>query len=69
MVILVLISVAISYVNLINKLDIVSLINGTEVVNSLELNIKYSQMMTLLESHNNGTLMVEIFWGLWLFSV
>jgi hypothetical protein len=67
MVILVLISVPISYVNLINKFDILSLINGTEVLKTIAFNMQYSQMMTLLESHNNGILIVEIFWGLWLF--
>ena len=67
MVILVLVSVPISYVNLINKLDILSLINGTEVIIPIELHMRYSQMMTLLESHSNGILIVEIFWGLWLF--
>ena len=67
MVILVLISVPISYVNLISKLDIISLINETQVLKHTDLNLQYSQMMTLLESHNNGILLVEIFWGLWLF--
>ena len=67
MVILVLISVPISYVNLISKLDILSLINGTEILKPTALNLKYSKVMTLLESHNNGILLVEIFWGLWLF--
>ena len=67
MVILVLISVPISYVNLINKLDILSLINESEVLRKIDLNRQYSQLMSFLESHNNGILLVEIFWGLWLF--
>ncbi|WP_350292732.1 DUF4386 domain-containing protein [uncultured Croceitalea sp.] len=67
MVILVLISVPISFVNLISKLDILSLINEAEVLKHIDLNLQYSQMMALLESHNNGILLVEIFWGLWLF--
>ena len=67
MVILVLLSVSISYVNLINKFDVLSLISGSEVFNPQGLNLQYSKMMTLLESHNNGILVVEIFWGLWLF--
>ncbi|MDH7445984.1 DUF4386 domain-containing protein [Aquimarina sp. 2201CG14-23] len=62
MVVLVLISIPISFVNLINKLDVLSIINGTS-----ELHIKYSEIMAHFESHNNGILVVEIFWGLWLF--
>jgi len=62
MVVLVLISVPISFVNLINKLDILSIIHATS-----DLSHKYSAIMTHLESHNNGILVVEIFWGLWLF--
>lgn len=67
MVILVLISVPISYVNLISKLDVLSLINDTEILKHIDLNVQYSQVMALLTSHNNGIILVEIFWGLWLF--
>jgi len=67
MVILVLISIPISCVNLISKFDILSLINGEAAVNVIDLNMQYSKVMSLLESHNNGILIAEIFWGLWLF--
>ncbi len=67
MVILVLLSVPISFINLIKKFDILSLVSTSEVFSPQALTTQYSKMMTLLESHNNGILVVEIFWGLWLF--
>ena len=62
MVVLVLISVPISFMNLVHKLDILSVANGTS-----ELRIRYLEIMAHLESHINGILLIEIFWGLWLF--
>ena len=67
MVVLILVSVPISYVNLISKLDILSLINGTNSLQPIELNEQYLKVMTLLKSYSNGILIVQIFWGLWLF--
>ena len=67
MIILVLVSVPISYVNLISKLDVLSIINGMDTMKTADLNHQRSQVMALLESHSNGIQIVQIFWGLWLF--
>lgn len=67
MVILVLVSVPLSCANLIGKFDILSLVTNTGAMTPVDINTQYVQMMTLLESHNNGILVAEVFWGLWLF--
>ncbi|MFK7814326.1 MAG: DUF4386 domain-containing protein [Maribacter sp.] len=67
MVIFVLISVSISFVNLIPKLDIISLINNTVEINSAQLDIQAEKLLVLLKSHYNGFKILQIFWGLWLF--
>ena len=67
MVILVLVSIPISFVNLISKFDIITLINLTDSLQSVDIDRQYAQVMTLLDSHRNGIFIVQIFWGLWLF--
>ena len=67
MVALVLISVSISFANLIPKLDAISLLSETSPSNSMN-DVKHAdQLFLLLESHNNGISLIQIFWGLWLF--
>ena len=65
MVIFVLISVSISYTNLIPKLNIISLISNTTDVNNI--NEQSAQLLSFLKSHNNGIQILRVFWGLWLF--
>lgn len=67
MVVLVLVSVTISYGNLIPKLDIISLINNTAATNATSIDIQAEKLLTLLKSHYNGFKIIQIFWGLWLF--
>ncbi|SEL48436.1 protein of unknown function [Aquimarina amphilecti] len=64
MVVLVLVSVAFSYINLIPKLDIISLINNKVGINTTD--IQAEKLLILLRSHYNGFSIVQIFWGLWL---
>ena len=67
MVVLVLISVCISFANLIPKFDIISLLGESTSLNSPEYSRQSEQLLSLLASHNNGISMIQIFWGLWLF--
>ena len=67
MVVLAVISVPISIFNLINKVDVLTLLSGAQYLNTLEIAQLNTQVMLLLKSYNNGLLVVQIFWGLWLF--
>jgi hypothetical protein len=66
MVLLALVSVPISFINIQNKLAVLSLINPENktagTIDQLE-----SQVMFYLNQYDNGILIVSIFWGLWLF--
>ncbi len=67
MVILVLISVTISFANLIPKLDVIYLIQNSNYLDSISFNEQSERLLLLLKSNHNGILMNQIFWGLWLF--
>jgi len=67
MVVLAVVSVPISLFNMINKVDILTLLSGAEYLNVFEAKQIHAQVMLLLESYNNGLSVVQIFWGLWLF--
>lgn len=67
MVVLVMVSVAVSYVSLIFKLDVVSLVFGTHDIGPLDATQRAHETLALLRSHNNGIYINQIFWGLWLF--
>lgn len=66
MVVLAVVSVPIAYINMISKLDVLTLISGGEYTNAYQADQLHAQVMLLLESHNNGILIVQLFWGLWL---
>lgn len=63
MIILSVVSVPISMLNLQNKYAVLKLINGT----NLDQSQIQSQMMFLLENYDHGLLILQTFWGLWLF--
>jgi hypothetical protein len=67
MVVLAVVSVPISLFNMINKVDILTLLSGAEYLNGLETEQIHTQVMLLLKSYNNGISVVQVFWGLWLF--
>ncbi|WP_074408038.1 MULTISPECIES: DUF4386 domain-containing protein [Aquimarina] len=67
MVVFAIISVPISYLNIQNKVDILSLIGHAEYLKVYTTEQLQAQVMLLLESYHNGILIVEVFWGLWLF--
>jgi hypothetical protein len=67
MVVLAVVSVPISIFNMVNKIDILTLLSGIELLDGIEVKQVQTQVMLLLNSYNNGIRAVQIFWGLWLF--
>lgn len=67
MVIFAAVSVPISLGNLINKLDVLTLLSGKEYLMNHSAEQLNAAVMLSLERYNNGVLVAEIFWGLWLF--
>ncbi|MEP6901822.1 MAG: DUF4386 domain-containing protein [Actinomycetota bacterium] len=67
MVILALVSVPISFVNLINKFAVLSLVSGADYLKVFDHDQLQAQVLFYLDLYNNGILVVQIFWGLWLF--
>lgn len=66
MVVLALVSVPISFVNLLNKLAALSLTGGDAYLSAWPREQLVSQVMFYLNQYDNGLLIVQIFWGLWL---
>lgn len=67
MVIFALVSVPISFVNILQKFSILTLISQPEFIghwDSIELQ---TQVMLHLDNYRNGVDISQIFWGLWLF--
>ncbi len=67
MVALAVVSVPISFVNLQNKFAILSLVNDagfSKVFTNEQLQL---QVMFYLNQYDNGILLLQVFWGLWLF--
>ncbi len=60
------VSVPISFVNMLNKLDILSLLNGAGYVQAFTTEELHSRVMLSLDAYSNGLLVSKIFWGLWL---
>ena len=66
MVLFALISIPISFVNILNKFSVLTLINKPEYSQKLGEAEFQSQVMLYLENYNNGVQISQIFWGLWL---
>lgn len=60
------ISVPISLGNLINKLDVLTLLSGKAYLSNQTTEQLTTAVMLSLARYNNGLLVAEIFWGLWL---
>lgn len=67
MIILSVVSVPISMLNLQNKYAVLTLLNGKNYLNIFSEQQLQAQIMRLLENYDNGILILQIFWGLWLF--
>lgn len=66
MVVLAVVSVPISLLNLQNKYAVLTLINGASYLKIFDERQIHSQAMLFLDNYNNGILIVQMFWGLWL---
>ena len=59
-------SVPISFISLLSKLDVLSLVSGADHLQVFTPEQVYAQMRLLLDAYGNGVLVAQIFWGLWL---
>ena len=59
-------SVPLSFANLLNRLDTLSLLESPGLLQALDSSQRSAQAMLSLEAYGNGILLSEIFWGLWL---
>ncbi|MFT4661066.1 MAG: hypothetical protein ACI8XB_001337 [Patiriisocius sp.] len=66
MVVLVLLSVPISFVTLIEQINVLSIINTERFVDLLSASQLQSEVMIKLKGISNAILIAQIFWGLWL---
>ena len=67
MVILVLVSIPISFLNLTNKLDIITLLTDPIVTSLYDNDQKMKLVFASLNAYENGITVASLFWGLWLF--
>ncbi|WP_299245354.1 DUF4386 domain-containing protein [uncultured Aquimarina sp.] len=62
-----LISIPVSLYNISHKFDILTLISGAEYLKVFSPEQLQTQVMLLLDSYDNGIMIAQVFWGLWLF--
>jgi hypothetical protein len=67
MVLLAVISVPISFINLQNKYDVLTILNDADHLKIFTGQQLHAKVMLLLERYDHGILILQIFWGLWLF--
>jgi len=67
MVVLVLVSVPITFINELNHFAALILLSGADYLSVFAVDQLHAQMMLFLELHEHGIAIALIFWGLWLF--
>ncbi len=67
MVVLVLVSVPITFTNELNHFAALILLSGADYLSVFSVDQLQAQMMLFLELHEHGITIALIFWGLWLF--
>lgn len=67
MVILALVSAAVGFMNVLNNIAALTLFRGADFLAVLEKPQRDALAMLFLRLHGQGSVMNEIFWGLWLF--
>jgi hypothetical protein len=67
MVILILVSVPIAFVNELNSLVALALVRGADFLSIVERPQRDAFAMLFLNLHGRGLVIAELFWGLWLF--
>lgn len=65
MVIFAIVSVPISYLNMVKLMDVLVIVNSAEMLEMTTDHVS-AGVMLLLESHHNGNMVAFVFWGLWL---
>ena len=59
-------SVPISFISLLYKLDVLTLLSGADYLQGFTTNQLQAQVMLSLDAYSNGVLLSSVFWGLWL---
>jgi len=67
MLILILLSVPISFLNELNQIAALKLASGADFLSAFDQPQRDALVMAFLNFHNSGYLLAEVFWGLWLF--
>jgi hypothetical protein len=67
MVILIVVSIPIAFVNELNSMAALALVRGVEFLSVFEKPQRDALAMLFLNLHHHGFVVAEIFWGLWLF--
>ncbi len=67
MVILIVVSVPIAFLNEVNSIAAVMLVRGADFLSAIDKPQREALAMLFLNLHNRGFTVAEIFWGLWLF--
>jgi hypothetical protein len=67
LVVLAIISIPISMLNMWNKFAVLTLINNPIAMQQISINLLDNQVMFYLNQYEQGNLIAQIFWGLWLF--
>lgn len=66
MVILILVSIPIAFVNELNSIAALFLVRGPDFLSTLDKPVRDALAMLFLKLHGQGLVVAEIFWGLWL---
>lgn len=66
MVVLAVVSVPISFVNILNKFTVLTLISNADYLKVFEADKLQAQVMLSLDSYSSRNQVASIFWGLWL---
>ena len=66
MVILAVISVPVSLINLLNKVNVLTLIGKAQYLQAIGTDELQAQVLLYLDFYNNGMKIASLFWGLWL---
>jgi len=67
MVILLLVSIPIAFINELNKFAILFLLSGADYLSVFDPGQLHAQVMFFLDLYTGGVFIAQIFWGLWLF--
>ncbi|HKZ79738.1 MAG TPA: DUF4386 domain-containing protein [Pyrinomonadaceae bacterium] len=67
MVIFIELAIPIAFINEVNRLAVLVLLNGADYVKAFQADQLQAQVMFFLDLHAQGIGVAQVFWGLWLF--